>query len=109
MSEKRTVRIGFKDYTVNLTKALEDDNRNLLHGKIHYGSSQLHLNTDNEAQTQWQTLLHEAIHGILMEAGFNRDEHHDELWLDCVTSGICRFLRDNPCAHSPAALTKFLK
>lgn len=40
------------------------------------------------------TFLHECIHGILLNAGIN-PEDHDERTIDAIANGIIALLRDN--------------
>lgn len=63
-----------------------------LYGDITYENAEIRIATYAQ-QVQRQTLLHEAIHGVLAHAGIY---NHDENLIDIIANGLHQVLINNP-------------
>lgn len=96
MAELETLLIGGVTYDVSFVEGLKDfrdDNtfRNL-HGDIGYGSTDIRIESRQSEQIQRVTLLHEAIHAILHQAGH---DDHPEAMVIALGFGLYDLLRNN--------------
>ena len=87
------IRIGPIDYKVVKVKELASAD-GLLHGDIDFGRCRIRVDAGDDPQRQYQTMWHEALHGILHGAGIRGD--HNEQQIEALTHGIIQLLRDNP-------------
>lgn len=91
MNLPNALRIGNKDYAVIPEERPFVDNGDALDGQIRYADCQIWIwNTAND-QHVYQTLLHEAVHGICR--CFDVDLSDDDV--DRMAHGISMLLRDN--------------
>lgn len=86
------LKIGPIDYKIKKVKVLNNGSGRL-YGQIEYSKDIIRLDSANEPQKNRQSLWHEALHGILFNAGF-RDE--DEALVDILASGIMEIINENP-------------
>jgi Zn-dependent peptidase ImmA (M78 family) len=86
------IKIGPINYKIKGVNKLNNESE-ILYGQIEYGKNVIRLNNRNKNQKNRQTLWHEAIHGILFNAGC-RDE--DEQLVHILASGIMEIINENP-------------
>ncbi len=70
------------------------DNRRL-DGHIIYGKCKIDLDDDMAPQAELQTIWHEIIHGILVQAGCSETADKEDV-VDAMAYGIMAVLYDNP-------------
>lgn len=87
------IKIGPMTYTVATVESLQNANGTELLGEICYHKATIKLDAEMHPQARRITLLHEIIHGILNNAGFQR---HSEALIDAISSGIIAVVDDNP-------------
>jgi hypothetical protein len=92
------LRIGAFDYQLNyveeeLISQGENGDKYKLFGQIDYSELKIDVWKGAHAQTIPATILHEVVHGILRNAGYQ--DHSEEL-VEAVTLGLISFARDNP-------------
>jgi hypothetical protein len=92
-----TLKIGAVKYTVKERDDLHttsDDGRKLaLHGHIVWASAEIRIASDQTDDMKVCTLWHEALHGILQNAG---QDDHPEALIIALGYGIVALLRENP-------------
>ena len=95
-NELELVKIGPLDYAVEFTDKLvdlrDDGTWRGLHGCVTFGEGKIEIEADQSMHLQRATVIHEAIHAILFNAGQSISE-------DAVIAlglGIYALLKDNP-------------
>jgi hypothetical protein len=88
-----SLKIGAIRYKVAYVPSLQDDGRPL-DGQINHDSAEIHIEANMNQQVKVQTLLHEIIHGIEVQAGRRRELK--EPMVDALAFGIYQVMRDNP-------------
>lgn len=86
----KTLRIGHKDYTLDIVDlnyhGITDHNKNYIH------LSKLLSNSEIVA-----TLIHEITHALVWHFGRHEDENiKEEAWCDLMGNGWTMVYRDNP-------------
>lgn len=90
------LRIGHVDYVVSKKKTVKDDDGNECIGLIDYHESTIFLRKDVSEQVLIQTLIHEVMHGIMVESGFASGEGiHTEDNVNRLGLTLHGFLKDN--------------
>jgi hypothetical protein len=85
------VKIGPFKYTVALARDLHDNGR-ALDGQIIHARSLILLDDALEAQASAQTLLHEIVHAIGIQAGLELNERQ----VDSLAFGFMGVMKENP-------------
>jgi hypothetical protein len=86
-----TLKIGPFVFAVEFGSPL-DDKGNSVDGKLWHSRSRIVIDTDLEAQPQKQTLLHEIVHEIAIQAG----QDVSEGLVDAIAFGFYQVMRENP-------------
>ena len=94
----KKVRIGLYTFKVIITEQpiyrFEEDGAKYLDGRINTRLEQIQINgEDTTERTRVQVLMHEIIHGILNQGGF---QDHNEEFVECLSFGLIPLIRDNP-------------
>lgn len=91
------LKIGAVTYSVKLKDDLhtvQDDGGKLaLHGHILWSSAEIRIAAEQVPDMKLCTLWHEALHGILQNAGH---DEHPESAIIALGYGIVQLIRDNP-------------
>lgn len=89
---KDSLKVGPLTYRILYEPALRhrDDECN---GLLDYQDSVIQIREGLPPTVERVTLIHEAIHGILFNSGF---EEHDERLIEALSHGIVALLDDNP-------------
>lgn len=95
--ELSTIRIDTQDYTVTYTTnpIINTDHRECF-GQICLNNKQITIKADRPPFAQYQTLLHELVHGIIHERGIEYGTSSEETAVDEIACGILGLVRDNP-------------
>lgn len=98
------IRIGYNIFPIEYEADLytiEADNKHVgLAGQIQYSpNAKISLREGQTTLEQWQTLLHECIHGFLQQAQLTI-ETDLENFIDVTASGFMELCRNNPKAIS---------
>ncbi len=89
------LRIGHIDYKVQKKKVVRNENDSCI-GLIDYYESTISLQKDLSEQVSTQTLIHEVMHGIMVESGFDQgDGVHTEDTVNRLGITLHGFLKDN--------------
>jgi hypothetical protein len=88
----KRLKIGPINYRIKKVSKLNNGSSRL-YGQIEYSQDIIRIAKDNKPQKARQSLWHEALHGILFNAGY-RDE--DEQLVDILASGIMEIINENP-------------
>jgi uncharacterized tellurite resistance protein B-like protein len=70
-----TFRIGSNEYSVSLIEGLRD--KYDLYGHVRYPENTIEIDADLAQDRKDNVLVHEILHAVLYEAGY--DEHEEEL------------------------------
>ena len=93
----QNLKIGPIDYKVTEKDDLhfvnDDGKKCALHGDICWGEAEIRIATDQDNQVKVATLWHEAVHGILNNAGI---DNHPENIVMALGYGLVQLIRDNP-------------
>lgn len=86
------VKIGYKDFKVNLVKDNVVDENKVCYGNIEYDNGNINLSMLYSEDQQKCTFMHECIHGIddIFEVGLEEDQVRK------LAKGIYQFIKDNP-------------
>lgn len=91
------VQIGPIPYSVKEVDDLHDVNdegkKRWLHGVIKWASATIEVERGQSEDVKVTTLVHEALHGILNNAG---QDDHPESMIIALGFGLVQLLRDNP-------------
>jgi len=91
------LKIGPVNYQVqevnDLHDTTEDGKKRWLHGHIRYADSVIDIGADQSGDRKVITIWHEAIHGILDNAGH---DGHPEALVIALGFGLVQLIRDNP-------------
>lgn len=88
------VKIGALVYAVEYIERLVSvDKHTKLNGNILYNPCLIRVEAESDEQIQAVTVLHEILHGILMQAGRNEHEEKD---VEVLAYGLFDVLRSNP-------------
>lgn len=85
------IKIGYKDYTVELLNAL-DDGAILLYGRIDYHKEIIELQKTYTHNQKCCTLIHEVIHGVDEMNGIGLKENQ----VIKLAKGLYQVIKDNP-------------
>jgi hypothetical protein len=88
-----TIKVGAIIYQIVDVPGLHNETGEKYDGHILYSKEEIRLEADLASQTKRQTLWHEVIHAILIQAGHQK---HDEGQVDALAYGIMNVLQDNP-------------
>lgn len=93
----KSLKIGAITYTVNTVDDLHrldaDGRKQWLHGHILHADAEIRIANDQAAEVKVATLWHEAVHGILNQAGI--DEHPEQIVI-ALGYGLMQLIRNNP-------------
>lgn len=91
------LKIGAVRYRVkevgDLHRTDADGRKQWLHGQILWSDAEIRIEADQNADRKIVTLWHEALHGILENAG---QSEQPEAEIIALSFGIVQLLRDNP-------------
>lgn len=87
------IRIGALDYEVEMKEEIPNGEEGFLFGQIDHINCVISIRSTVDEQVQAITFLHEVIHSILMQAGFDK---HKESYIEAISCGLVGFARDNP-------------
>ena len=89
----KKVKIGGLTYDVSSVEGLDKQEGELgLLGRIDYHGLKIKVEKALAEQMQQQILIHEIVHGILIEAGYT---HHKEEQADRIGKVLYQVLKDN--------------
>ena len=86
-----TVNIAGIMYSVDPFET--DVDRNLM-GRLAYDTAQIYVRKDLPLDKKMETLLHEVIHAVYMNAGLQPGDDEEKV-VTALSSGIYQFLKDN--------------
>jgi hypothetical protein len=86
------VKIGFKNYDVNVINDNVVANDKICYGSIEYDKGHIKISNLHSEDTQKCTLIHECLHGIddVVEAELSEDQ------VRLIAKGLYAFIKDNP-------------
>lgn len=86
------VKIGYKDYKINMVNGNVVDGAKVCYGTIEYNNGNINLSTLHDIEQQKCTLIHECLHGIddVVEADLTEDQ------VRLMAKGLYAFIKDNP-------------
>lgn len=86
-----TVKISGINYTVDTFE--KDVDRDLM-GRLSYDVAQIFIRKDLPLDKKMETLLHEVMHVVYMNAGLQPGDEEEKV-VTALSSGIYQFLKDN--------------
>lgn len=86
-----TVKISGINYTIGGFDT--DVDRNLM-GRLSYDVAQIYIRNDLPIDKKYETLLHEVMHAVYMNAGLQPGDEEEKV-VTALSSGIYQFLKDN--------------
>ena len=91
MNIPKSVKIGFKDYKINMKENVIDGG-DVCYGNISYDQEVINIANSYSDDQQKATLIHEAIHGV----DFYLDIGLTEEQITKLGKGLYTFIKDNP-------------
>ena len=88
-----SIKIGYKNYKVQLEEKVYDDSRNECFGIINYDEETIKISTKFAQNLQNETLIHELVHAIGDK--YQLDINKDEKIVDLLAAGIYELILDN--------------
>ncbi len=85
------IKISGINYSVNGFDT--DVDRNLM-GRLSYDTAQIHIRNDLPIDKKMETLLHEVMHAVYMNAGLQPGDEEEKV-VTALSSGVYQFLKDN--------------
>lgn len=86
-----TINIAGISYTVEPFET--DVDRNLM-GRLAYDTAQIYVRKDLPIDKKYETLLHEVLHAVYMNAGLQQGDDEEKI-VTALSSGLYQFLKDN--------------
>lgn len=86
-----TINIAGISYTVEPFET--DVDRNLM-GRLAYDTAQIYVRKDLPVDKKYETLLHEVLHAVYMNAGLQQGDDEEKI-VTALSSGLYQFLKDN--------------
>lgn len=86
-----TIKVSGIDYSINGFDT--DVDRNLM-GRLAYDTAQIYIRNDLPIDKKYETLLHEVIHIVYMNAGLQPSDDEEKV-VTALSSGVYQFLKDN--------------
>lgn len=86
-----TIKISGIDYSVDGFDT--DVDRNLM-GRLSYDTAQIYIRNDLPIDKKMETLLHEVLHAVYMNAGLQPGDEEEKV-VTALSSGLYQFLKDN--------------
>ena len=80
----RKINIGGHEYEILVTELKHENPRKELYGRHLVRNSEILINSKINKERQVETLIHEVIHAILVNAG----HEHDEGIIDALSNGL---------------------
>lgn len=90
----KKIKIGGIIYGIEKVERLEDDNQSTW-GVTQYENAHISIRDKIDKQKYYQTLIHEALHGMLHEAGVD-NLANDESLVTPLGNILYQFIIDNP-------------
>lgn len=94
MNIPESVKIGWRNYTIEQGEHRSGDNGGDLYGEITYEKRHIFLYDKMDEDEKNVTLLHEITHGILFNMGSLL--RTDELFITALTENLYQVMKDNP-------------
>lgn len=95
MKIPKTIKIGWRNYTVKLVEDLQDDNGTPLNGQTDFTNHIIYIDKDIQENEKLVTLLHEIQHCIYHAQG-NCDWRDNEILVSANAEGFFQLMKDNP-------------
>ena len=89
----KQIKIGYKTYKVIEDARMADAEGNI--GSINYHDCEINVCPRLGKEMRCDTLVHEAVHGMLMFMGEN-DKNNDDNAVERIAQGVLMLIRDNP-------------
>ena len=86
-----TIKLSGIDYSVDTFDM--DVDRNLM-GRLSYDTAQIFIRKDIPLDKKLETLLHEVMHVVYMNAGLQSGDEEEKV-VTAMSSGVYQFLKDN--------------
>lgn len=86
-----TIKISGINYTVDTFE--KDVDRDLM-GRLSYDVAQIFIRKDLPLDKKLETLLHEVMHVVYMNAGLQQGDEEEKV-VTAMASGVYQFLKDN--------------
>lgn len=85
------INIAGISYTVEPFET--DVDRNLM-GRLAYDTAQIYVRKDLPIDKKYETLLHEVLHAVYMNAGLQQGDEEEKI-VTALSSGLYQFLKEN--------------
>ena len=96
MKIPKTVKIGWRNYTVKFIDERRDEKGNLLDGEIDLTNHFIYIDeTIANEEEKMIVFLHEVVHGIFHNQRHNKYGNNEEL-VEAISEGLFQLVRDNP-------------
>ncbi|WP_129599540.1 hypothetical protein [Anaerophilus nitritogenes] len=85
------IKIGYRDYSINLINGDVIDGNSVCYGNIKYDDGQINISTKYSKDQIECTFIHEVLHGIdeLMETNLEEEQ------IRKMAKGLCYILKNN--------------
>lgn len=96
MKIPKTIKIGWRTYTIQFTEERRNEKGDLLDGQIDFTNHVIYIYKNLPFEDEKiVAFLHEIIHGIFFSQGHSEWGDNEEL-VEAVSEGIFQVMSDNP-------------
>lgn len=91
----KTIKIGWRTYTIKFVEEKRDETGDLLDGYIDFANHIIYINSTLNEDEQKVTFIHEVQHGIFFSQCHSEWGNNEEL-IEAISEGMFQLVRDNP-------------
>jgi Zn-dependent peptidase ImmA (M78 family) len=95
MKIPKTIKIGWRTYTIKFVEQWRDETGELLDGFIDFNDHIIYINDNLNEDEKVVTFLHEVEHGIFYSQGHLEWSENEEL-VTSISEGAFQLMKDNP-------------
>ena len=95
MKIPKTIKIGWRNYTVKFVEGIRDEKGEMLDGEIDFSNHIIYINDNLNEEEKEVVFLHEITHGIFNDKCHSEWQDNEDL-IETISEGIFQLMLDNP-------------